>query len=292
MSPAPYKDLLARNLRSARAAAVLSQDDVRDRMQFLGFKTWQRSTMSLVERAKRGLAPDEIAALALVLQTTIERLVVPPDDRDGQEVELPSGDLVRRSRFMFDDGSVEWDGNVAVFPAASARQEQIRANVTRLAEMNMQARERGADIELELDEGELARAAQPIVAAIITSAEGVLITRRHDGDPPWGFVTGKIEKDPAESPTDAAQRETKEETGLKVRAGRIIAELEHHPLTGRHMIYVAAKPVSRAGTNAVVVDQDELAEVKWASLEEALERMPTMYEPVKQYLAAELGGAQ
>jgi 8-oxo-dGTP diphosphatase len=51
-----------------------------------------------------------------------------------------------------------------------------------------------------------------LVAAIVTSRRGVLITLRLGGVLPWGFVTGKIE--PGESRADAAAREVKEETGL------------------------------------------------------------------------------
>ena len=129
-----------------------------------------------------------------------------------------------------------------------------------------------------------AEEAQPVVAAIVTSAKGVLITRRQDGDPPWGFVAGKSWT--GESPEHTALREVKEETGLDVRIGQRIGERNPHPRTGRHMIYLAAKPVR--GTKVIVGDEEELAEVKWASLAEALERMPDMFGAVREYLAAEL----
>src|SRR5580704_16700782 len=43
-----------------------------------------------------------------------------------------------------------------------------------------------------------------IVAAIVTSALGVLVGRRNDGEPPWTFIAGEVE--PGESPEDAAVR--------------------------------------------------------------------------------------
>ena len=84
-------------------------------------------------------------------------------------------------------------------------------------------------------------------------------------------------------------RETKEETGLEIRAGEIIGE-RVHPDTGRHMIYMAGYPVR--GTEVFVGDRAELAEVRWVSLTEAGELLPGMYEPVREYLAHEIGGAE
>jgi 8-oxo-dGTP pyrophosphatase MutT (NUDIX family) len=120
----------------------------------------------------------------------------------------------------------------------------------------------------------------PVVAAIVTSARGVLIGHRHDGKPPWTFIAGKIE--PGESPADAAVREVKEETGLRIRAGGIIGR-RVHPRTGRPMVYMAARPTH--GTDVFVGDEEELAEVRWVSLAEAEELMEGMiFEPVRRHL--------
>ena len=101
---------------------------------------------------------------------------------------------------------------------------------------------------------------EPVVAAIVTSRAGVLIARRNDGKPPWTFIAGKIE--PGESPADAAVREVKEETGLRIRAGGIIGR-RVHPATGRTMVYMAARPTH--GTDVFVGDPEELAEVRWVT---------------------------
>jgi 8-oxo-dGTP diphosphatase len=277
MSPAPYKKLLANNMRSARADAGLSQDDVAERMRALGFTSWQRSTASLIESADRRVTAEELAALALVFDTTIQQLVTPADKRDSQHAEMPSGIPIHRRRFMFDDGSVEWRGNDPVFPVASGRQEQIRAGVTELADWVREARNSGTDIELEVAPGELA---QPVVAAIVTSAKGVLVGRRNDGSPPWTFIAG--EQEPGELPEDTIVREVKEETGLEVRAGQLIGERDH-PATRRHMLYLAARPAGRS-TKVAVGDEAELAEVRWISLAEADELLPGMFGPVHDYL--------
>lgn len=120
---------------------------------------------------------------------------------------------------------------------------------------------------------------QPIVAAIVTSQNGVLITERRDGKPPWDFVTGECE--PGERPEDAAVREVKEETGLEVTTGQRIGE-RTHPQTGRHMVYLEAKPVR--GLRVFVGDEAELSAVKWATPAEALELLPDMFQPVRAYL--------
>jgi 8-oxo-dGTP pyrophosphatase MutT (NUDIX family) len=125
----------------------------------------------------------------------------------------------------------------------------------------------------------------PVVAAIVTSAKGVLIGRRNDGKPLWTFIAGKIE--PGESPADAAVREVKEETGLRIRAGTVIGR-RFHPATGRPMVYMAARPTH--GTEAFVGDEDELAEVRWVSLAEADDLMSGMiFEPVRRHLRYTLG---
>jgi 8-oxo-dGTP pyrophosphatase MutT (NUDIX family) len=103
---------------------------------------------------------------------------------------------------------------------------------------------------------------QPVVAAIVTSHLGVLVGRRHDKRPPWTFIAGEIE--PGESQLDAAVREVKEETGLRVRAGRREIGRRVHPITGRTMIYLACTPIE--GTDVFVGDADELAEVRWVDL--------------------------
>jgi 8-oxo-dGTP pyrophosphatase MutT (NUDIX family) len=121
---------------------------------------------------------------------------------------------------------------------------------------------------------------RPVVAAIVTSYAGVLIARRNDGKPPWTFIAGEIE--PGESPADAAVREVKEETGLRIRAGSVIGR-RVHPRTGRTMVYIAARPTH--GTEAFVGDMQELAEVRWVSLAEADKLMGgQIFGPVRQHL--------
>lgn len=119
-----------------------------------------------------------------------------------------------------------------------------------------------------------------IVSAIVTSKRKVLISRRNDRTPPWAFIGGKIE--PGESPADAAVREVKEETGLRISAGPEIGR-RLHPDTGRWMVYIEATP--EGGTDAFVGDAEELAEVRWVTPAEADKLTGNrIYEPVRTYL--------
>lgn len=124
----------------------------------------------------------------------------------------------------------------------------------------------------------------PVVAAIVTSSRGVLIGRRNDGIPPWTFIAGEIE--PGESQADAAVREVKEETGLVVESAPFEIGRRVHPKTGRTMIYLACAPTGKL--DAIVGDEDELAEVKWATLAEAEELLPGLFEQVLEHLRHEL----
>lgn len=118
-----------------------------------------------------------------------------------------------------------------------------------------------------------------VAAAIVTSKQGVLVERRHDGRPLWTFPAGEIE--PGEAPVDTAIRETKEECDLAIVVSHVIGE-RVHPKTGTHMIYLAARPYQ--GTEVHNGDENELAEVRWVSLTEAEQLLTGMFEPVHEHL--------
>lgn len=118
MPPAPYADVLARNLRAVRAALDISQADVAARMQALGFGEWRRQTVARVEKAGRRLAAEEVFALSYVLETTILRLVRPAEESEW--VAFPSGRAVHASSVVGSargarDMAIRWDGNTPVF---------------------------------------------------------------------------------------------------------------------------------------------------------------------------------
>lgn len=118
-----------------------------------------------------------------------------------------------------------------------------------------------------------------VAVAIVTSHLGVLVGKRADGTPPWTFPGGKTE--PGESHAKAAVREVWEETGVEVTAGEVIGQ-RVHPQTGVTVVYVAAVPAR--GTEAHPVAGQGLAEIRWVSLAEAVDRMPGMFGPVRHHL--------
>jgi 8-oxo-dGTP pyrophosphatase MutT (NUDIX family) len=124
-----------------------------------------------------------------------------------------------------------------------------------------------------------------VIMAVVTSERGVLIGHRHDGKPPWTFIAG--EQELGETVADTAIREVKEETGLSIMAGQILGE-RVHDMTNRHVIYVAAKPANPGNLDVIVGDPDELSEVRWATLAQAVELLPGLFEPVHAHLEREL----
>lgn len=125
----------------------------------------------------------------------------------------------------------------------------------------------------------------PTVAAVITSPRGILISQRVKGDPPWGFLAGKVEPD--ESPAEAAVREVREEVGLVVYPAPHELSRRVHPLTGKTVIYLVCTP--RGSLDVSVRDTKELLAVKWASMEEAEKLLTDLHEPVREYLRHEMG---
>jgi len=126
-----------------------------------------------------------------------------------------------------------------------------------------------------------------ISAAIITKDGKVLMVRRavKEGKLSWQFPAGGIEA--GEVAEEAAVRETLEETGLTVKAIRLLGE-RVHPNTGRLMSYTACEVVSG---EAHVADTEELDAIAWVSLDEIPEKVPYgLFGPVQEYLDEELAG--
>jgi 8-oxo-dGTP pyrophosphatase MutT (NUDIX family) len=145
---------------------------------------------------------------------------------------------------------------------------------TRASQMIKAARERGNPVTEPSTLPE-----QPHVAlAIITSDRGVLVAKRADGIPPWTFLGGEILD--GETSSDAARRRVQAEAGLPVTSVRFIGR-RLHPKTSRVMVYLH---VEVGDGDPTLGDPDDLAEVRWASIDETRELMPDMYGPVRQYL--------
>ena len=128
----------------------------------------------------------------------------------------------------------------------------------------------------------------PIAAAIIVANGRVLLVRRavSEGSLSWQFPAGALEDEDAESPENAAVRETREEVGLHVSPGEILG-MRVHPNTGRTIIYVVCTP--EPDEQPRLLDGEELAEMTWARLADLDSLIPVgIFPPVRQYLASVL----
>ncbi|WP_405677778.1 NUDIX hydrolase [Streptomyces sp. NBC_00868] len=123
---------------------------------------------------------------------------------------------------------------------------------------------------------------RPDIAAAIVVHEGrMLMVRRRvsEGRLSWQFPAGEVE--PGEAREDAAVRETQEETGLTVKASKLLGE-RIHPATGRLMSYTACEVV---GGNAYVADPEELAALAWVTHGEISLYVPYgLFGPVQEHL--------
>lgn len=202
-----------------------------------------------------------------------------PDARAAYEAAVDFTEQQTEFRAMAVD--VRAEQALRLYEAGGVSMEQLAATLSvtkqRVGQLVQRGRELAAAKSLKPEP-------QPVVSAVVTSRKGVLVTRRRDGRPLWAFCGGEI--DQGESPADAGIRELKEETGMEAVAGAEIGR-RIHPSTGRLIIYMAARP-ARGKTAVFVGDERELEEVRWVTLDEALELMPTMYEPVAAYLARTL----
>ena len=273
----------------------MTQDEFGRRLGHWLGRPWSRSTVSVAESGRRAFTAAELVAIAHVLDTNPAYLLTPPAGIG--EVSMPSGATFPKDKLFAEvTGTQREDWNLAAIEETLRLLEEVLTRGKELREdldnLITQRVAGGGVVSLPMAPGTDSGAwpplpvkqAQPVVAAIVISARGVLVGRRNDGTPPWTFIAGEVE--PGERPEDAAVREVKEETGLLVRAGAVIGE-RVHPQTGRTMIYMEAEPTH--GTDVFVGDERELAEVRWVDLAEAEDLLPGIYQPVREYLAQRIG---
>lgn len=115
-----YADVLARNMRAARARRGLEQEPVAARMRALGFSAWRRQTVAAVEKGARRLTAEEVLGLALALETRLFSLVEP--SREDDPIGLPSGAsmpflTVHALIYGGSKYTVRWDGDIPQFPS-------------------------------------------------------------------------------------------------------------------------------------------------------------------------------
>jgi 8-oxo-dGTP diphosphatase len=278
--PTPEQAFAAR-LREAREAHQMTQAELSRQLEAVHDLKIDPTSIARMENGKRMIRFNEAVALADILDIRVYDLIRPESfmttDQEGLREEAV------RVQAQLDDlnaklAEAEKDLRSVRYSAAELREQRDRAEA-RLASLRPSFGFTGRGWTGPMPE------TRPIVAAIVTSVEGVLVGKRVDGKPPWTFIAG--ENEPDESPADTIVREVKEETGLEIEADDTIGE-RVHPQTGRTMIYMAGHPVR--GTSVFVGDEAELDAVRWVSLDEAVELLPGMYEPVRNYLERTFGG--
>lgn len=120
MAPETYHQLLARNIRAARARRGLGQESVARRMRALGYEAWVRQTVGSTEKPSRRVTAEEILGLSYALETSVSVLMSPSADEEASVVGLGPGSSVpvesvyRSARAALNDGAVRWDGDVPV----------------------------------------------------------------------------------------------------------------------------------------------------------------------------------
>ncbi|WP_089105495.1 NUDIX hydrolase [Streptomyces hyaluromycini] len=117
--------------------------------------------------------------------------------------------------------------------------------------------------------------------AVILDGGRLLLIRRSnpEGDLLWALPGGTVET--GETAEQAAVRETLEETGLTVKAARVLGE-RIHPDTGRLIVYVACTVLE--GT-AYPASPREVFAATWAARDEVPQYVPRgLYRPVQAYL--------
>jgi len=301
-------DWASERIRYERERRGWSTAELARRVSLAGVQMRQQQVWQVESgEPRRRLSVGEAAAFAKVLGISLAELMTPPEKiaeldlieigrafaewrRDAGVLAARLLDIAKRVDELGEDDIYTAD-NLQKWSGLGGASDQVIRDLEAITENNQVVMEsvktRGSVWSVIASMWEQVMPAevqaQAVVAVIVTSARGVLIGRRNDGTPPWTFIAGEIE--PGERPEDAAVREVKEETGVEIRAGEVIGERDH-PATGRHMIYMAARPTRMTGL--IVGDESELAEVRWASLAEADELLPGMFGPVREYLAREL----
>jgi transcriptional regulator with XRE-family HTH domain len=113
-----YSEVLARNVRAARARLGLEQEPLAARMRALGFESWRRQTVANVEKNTRRVTAEEVFGLALALETRLMGLMEPVTSDDP--ISLPSGAsmafmAVHEMLWGASQYAIAWDGDTPRF---------------------------------------------------------------------------------------------------------------------------------------------------------------------------------
>jgi hypothetical protein len=120
-SEQPLAEAITANIRAQRSRAKLNQGSVARRMQALGFR-WHYQTVGAIERGERQISADELAWLAICLETTPAVLLQPVTDA----ITSPGGVAVAAQRLSLNDDSVRFNGDEPVVTASAVRPPEAR----------------------------------------------------------------------------------------------------------------------------------------------------------------------
>ena len=134
MAPPPDKrrgqEVLGRNLRAARERMDMSQEQVAAAMCDAGWTQWVQTTVGKAETAQRDVTALELAVLAPILGTTMERLMWPQgEDSAVAAVDMAIAGITRAWRDA-SDAALRLDAALA---AGGHRLAEARASKYRRA---------------------------------------------------------------------------------------------------------------------------------------------------------------
>jgi len=113
----------------------------------------------------------------------------------------------------------------------------------------------------------------PAVACLVRDSEGRLLFVRQVGGDSWSLPAGAI--DPGEMPAEAARRETREEASVEVELLGLAGVFGGGPTfhrfypNGDEVAWVTIVFDARITAGNPTPDYEEIAEVRWVSLDEA-----------------------
>ena len=125
--------------------------------------------------------------------------------------------------------------------------------------------------------------------AVIFDRAGRLLILKPTYKSGW-TIPGGVMEDDGETPWQACQREVREECGLEVRRGRLACMDFRRPRPGRPggiRFLFDCGPLSRKRLAAIVLQPEEIAEYRLASLAEAL---PLLRGPIRRRIRAACSG--
>lgn len=133
------EEIVGRNVRDAREATGLTQEELGKRLEDLVGREWPRQTVSTAEKGGRSFTASELLALSLVTKVSVAGLFTPPVQ--AREVTFPSGYSIPRE--VLTDMAFTGDDPSRIF---SQMQETVRRLTLAWADTLEQTKEQGGPL--------------------------------------------------------------------------------------------------------------------------------------------------